>query len=46
MPKENLRIGLQYNYFRKYLGASTNYDGNGRNASNNNTAYLYMWFAL
>lgn len=46
MPQQNLRIGLQYNRFSKYLGASTNFDGNGRNASDNNTTFLYLWFAL
>ena len=43
LPMQNLRVGVQFNYFTKYLGASTNYDGAGRNASDNNTTYLYLW---
>jgi len=46
MPMKNLRVGLQYNLFTRYLGAKTNYDGNGRNASDNNTAFLYLWMAI
>jgi hypothetical protein len=45
MPLQNLRVGLQYTAFSRYLGARSNYDGSGRNASDNNTAYLYLWFA-
>ena len=45
MPVQNIRVGLQYNYFTKYMGASQNYDGNGRNAASNNTAFLYVWLA-
>jgi hypothetical protein len=46
LPMQNLRVGVQFNYFTKYLGASTNYDGGGRNASDNNTTYLYLWTAF
>ncbi|WP_321937697.1 cytochrome C [Paraburkholderia sp. J8-2] len=45
IPVQYLRIGLQYTHFTKYLGASTNYDGNGRNASSNDTLFLYLWAA-
>lgn len=44
LPEENIRVGLQYTAFTKFLGASTNYDGAGRNASDNNTVYLYGWY--
>jgi hypothetical protein len=30
----------------KFDGASSNYDGNGRNASDNNTLYLLVWAAI
>jgi hypothetical protein len=43
MPLQNLRVGVQFNYFTKYLGATKNYDGNGRDASDNNTTYIYAW---
>ena len=42
----NLRVGAQYTLFTKFNGASTNYDGSGRNASDNNTLRLFLWVAL
>lgn len=44
---QNSRIGLQYTAYNKFNGASSAYDVlGGRNASSNNTLYLYMWFAF
>jgi hypothetical protein len=43
-PWQNFEIGLQYRAFLMYNGASTNYDGAGRNASDNNTLYAFFWF--
>ncbi|MDN0073508.1 hypothetical protein QU481_01160 [Crenobacter sp. SG2303] len=40
------RLALQYTGYWKYLGATTNFDGNGRNARDNNTTYLYTWVAF
>ena len=40
-PWLNLRIGLQYTLFNKFDGATTNFNGVGRNAHNNNTIFLY-----
>ena len=45
-PFANLRVGLQYTIYDKFDGASTNYDGSGRNASDNNTLYLFLWLAI
>ena len=45
MPVQFARIGLQYTNFNKYNGASSNYDGYGRNAKDNNTLFLYAWGA-
>jgi len=42
----NLRAGLQYTLYSKFDGASTNYDGFGRSASDNNTLRLFIWTAL
>jgi len=42
----NARVGLQYTVYTKYDGATTNYDGTGRNASDNNTLYLFLWLAI
>jgi hypothetical protein len=45
-PWQNTRLGLQYTYYNKFNGESTNYDGSGRNASDNNTLFLYLWVAF
>jgi hypothetical protein len=46
VPWQNVKILLQYTAYQKFNGASTNYDGNGRNANDNNTTYLLGWFAF
>ena len=46
IPSQNIRVGLQFNMYTKYMGAANNYDGNGRNASDNDTTYLYFWTAF
>lgn len=43
MPWLNTRFGLQYIAYNKFNGSGTNYDGAGRNASDNNTLYLISW---
>ena len=45
MPIQYVRIGAQYTAYARYNGSSTNYDGFGRNASDNNTLFLYTWVA-
>ncbi|WLI91618.1 cytochrome C [Massilia sp. R2A-15] len=44
-PEQHVRIGAQYFRFTRYNGASTNYDGAGRNAAGNNTLFVYLWAA-
>jgi hypothetical protein len=46
LPWLNTKIGLQYTLFTKFNGNSTNYDGLGRNASDNNTLFLFLWTAF
>lgn len=46
IPYQYVRVGVQYTHFTKYLGSSTNYDGTGRNASANDTLFLYLWAAV
>jgi len=46
IPWLNTQISLQYVAYSKFNGGSTNYDGSGRNASDNNTLYLVTWFAF
>ena len=43
LPWQNVKFALQYTIYSKFNGASTNYDGSGRNASDNNTVYLLAW---
>ena len=44
LPVQNIKLALQYTGYQKFNGASANYDGSGRNASDNNTLYLLGWF--
>ena len=37
------QFAVQYTFYGKFNGAGTNYDGFGRNASDNNTLYLLAW---
>lgn len=46
LPWLNVKLGLQYNAFFRFNGASSNYDGAGRNASDNNMLYGYLWIAF
>jgi hypothetical protein len=44
-PIQYLRVGAQYTAYSRYNGASKNYDGFGRNASDNNSLFIYTWLA-
>ncbi|MBS0326463.1 MAG: cytochrome C [Proteobacteria bacterium] len=44
LPYENTKLALQYTKYSKFNGGSSNYDGSGRNASDNDTTYLLFWF--
>lgn len=45
-PFLNMRLFAQYTMYDKFDGAKTNYDGLGRNASDNNTFFAGTWFAF
>jgi len=45
MPIQYLRIGVQYTAYSRFNGAAKNYDGFGRNASDNNSLFIYTWLA-
>jgi len=45
-PWQNTRLGLQYVLYTKFNGSSTDYDGAGRNASANNTLYVFVWLVF
>jgi hypothetical protein len=42
-PMQNIDISIAYTGYTKFNGGTTNYDGSGRNASDNNTTYLALW---
>ena len=42
-PWANLKLGAQYTLYTRFNGGSSNYDGFGRRASDNNTLYLFAW---
>ena len=46
LPIQNVRLMFQYTGYNKFDGAKNNYDGNGRNASDNNTAFFNVWVAF
>ncbi len=42
-PVQNIDISVNYTGYTKFNGATTNYDGANRNASDNNTVYMALW---
>lgn len=46
IPWQNVKLLLQYVAYQKFNGASSNYDGSGRNAGDNNTLYLLGWLSF
>jgi hypothetical protein len=45
VPWLNVKLSAQYTWYSKFNGSGSNYDGAGRNASDNNALYLLLWFA-
>lgn len=45
LPWLNVKVSMQYTWYSKFNGGGSNYDGVGRNASDNDTLYLLLWFA-
>jgi hypothetical protein len=46
LPWLNTKLGVQYTIYSKFNGGTRNYDGAGRNASDNNTVFVYVWTAF
>jgi hypothetical protein len=46
MPWLNTKLSAQFTQYSKFNGAGSNYDGFGRDASDNNSIYLLAWFAF
>ena len=42
----NIRLFLQLTTYTRFDGLKTNYDGNGRNASDNDTVFVGLWSAF
>ena len=45
-PWVNVRLGLQYTAYQRFNGGSSNYDGFGRSASDNNALFGFIWLAF
>ncbi|MGA7836490.1 MAG: hypothetical protein WB996_00860 [Ignavibacteriaceae bacterium] len=46
LPWYNTKFSVQYVAYNKFNGASDNYDGSGRNASDNNSVFVSSWIAF
>jgi hypothetical protein len=46
LPWQKVKFAAQYTFFTKFNGAQSNYDGFGRDASDNNVFYLLAWLAI
>lgn len=44
IPQQNVRLALRYTVYSKFNGGRANYDGLGRDASDNNNLFFYGWF--
>jgi hypothetical protein len=42
-PAKNIDLDVNYSGYTEFNGASQNYDGANRNASDNNTVYMALW---
>lgn len=42
----NYRVGLQFTHYDRFNGAHSDYDGAGRDAADNDTAFIYLWLAI
>ena len=45
-PYQNIDLAVQYTDYTRFNGGATNYDGAGRDASDNNTVYLLARFVF
>jgi len=43
LPRQNVQIAVEYTAYGKFNGGNSNYDGAGRNASDNDTLFLLLW---
>jgi hypothetical protein len=45
-PWVNIRLGVQYTGYLHFNGGTSNYDGFGRSASDNNSLFVFSWMAF
>jgi hypothetical protein len=45
-PWLNVRVGIQYRHYLQFNGGTTNYDGFGRNASDNDTLLVFTFWSF
>ncbi|MBW8781652.1 MAG: cytochrome C [Verrucomicrobia bacterium] len=45
-PKSSVKLSLQYVIYNRFDGSTSNIDGTGRSASDNNTLYLQAWIVF
>jgi hypothetical protein len=46
LPIQNLKLAVRYTAYQEFNGASSNYDGFGRNAKDNNSLFLLAWLLI
>ena len=46
LPRRDLRLVLQYTGYDRFNGAKNDYDGFGRNARDNNSLLLLLWYMI
>jgi hypothetical protein len=45
-PWVNIRLGVQYAGYLKFNGGTSNYDGFGRSARQNDSLFVFSWMAF
>jgi hypothetical protein len=45
-PFANLKLGVQYTIYTQFDGGTSNFDGAGRSAGDNNTLLVFAWLAF
>ncbi len=45
-PRSNVKLSLQYTLYERFDGSRRDFDGAGRDASDNDTLYLQAWIAF
>jgi hypothetical protein len=46
LPIQNLKLAVRYTAYWQFNGSSSNYDGFGRNAKDNNSVFLLAWLLI